>query len=77
VARENHNWLDASGLDLRQRPRNGVAQIINTTGDQILHCGSRAAIRNMLDVHPTRRVEQHAAEMGRRAAASRPERQFR
>src|SRR6516164_1624306 len=55
----------------------GIAQVIDAAGDQILQRGRRHPIWHMLHVYADRAVEQHATEMSCGTAAARTERKFR
>ena len=61
--------LTSSGFDLRRGDRSVDAQIINTTGDQVLHGGLATAIRDMRRGDADPGIEKSASEMRGRPRA--------
>src|SRR5262249_45813763 len=64
VLAEHPERLHGLAFDLRQGGGGGWAHVLDPAGDQILGAGGPAAIGNVRHVHPDRRVEQRAGEMG-------------
>jgi hypothetical protein len=68
---QDRDRLDQVALDLRHRDLGAWALVINPARDQILHRRAAAAIGNVRDIDPDRRIEQRAGEMYRGACSAR------
>src|SRR5204863_10145230 len=63
--------LDVAGLHLWPRGRRRIAHVIDSTGDQVLHRGSKTAIGNVDCIYAEGGIEQDTAHMGCRSSTSR------
>ena len=70
LGHQHGNRLHRPGADLRKRGRDHVAHEIDAPGHQVLQGGGGAAIGHVGDVGAHPGIEQHAADMRRRAAAA-------
>src|SRR6516225_3901150 len=71
VFRQDRDPLDRVALDVRDREFSGRALIVDPARNQLLHRGAAAAVGNVRDVNPDRRIEPRTGEMDRGAHSGR------